>query len=149
MTSSSIWAVRLLHFVNCPRLIFRSYSFGAIRFVSVLVLQDRNNSIKILYQESIFHDVAVLDCLAPKPYDSLTRAAVPSLQWNQSRKITVCSVYVYLYYDLLIDICYLQRRIYLFVYESDWFQYEVAGQKMTNSFLMVLHDFFKTCLCPY
>ena len=57
---------------------FRSNSFGAIRFVSVSLLQDRNNTTKILYQESIFHDVAVSDCLATKPYDSVMRAAVPS-----------------------------------------------------------------------
>ena len=42
---------------------------GGAKEKMMSVLRARNNSTKMPYQELIFHDVAVLDLLAPKPYD--------------------------------------------------------------------------------
>ena len=85
---SSIWDQQLPQFVSCTLSIFSSYSFGAIRFTSASILRARFNSTKILYQELIFHDVAILDCIAPKPHDLLMRAAEPSM-WVVRRTLYI------------------------------------------------------------
>lgn len=63
---------------------FQELFFGAIRLASPSGLRERNNTTKILYEELIFHDVALSDFLAPKPYDSQMRAAVFSSKLNVS-----------------------------------------------------------------